>query len=243
MGNPRVASLFVIRGADQGKRFDLGQPTVSLGREACNTVRLHDNEVSRRHAEIRRSPQGFRLVDLGSANGTFVNGDPVDQALIHPGDQVQIGQTVMLFSEGPGAEREMTRRVDLLSAVGRDDRSAIIKAIPAEDGSKVLKAPAEASGDWLRTRLANLGVMYQATQAISHIVDPDELLPRILQARRRVDRDRSRPSCSWATTTSSSPRRAGGDGRILGRSPANLEDHRRFREDPGPGRHHHGCPP
>lgn len=173
--------MFVIRGADQGKRFDLGQATASIGRESCNSVRLHDTEVSRKHAEVRRSSQGFRLVDLGSANGTFLNGDPVDQALLRPGDQVQIGQTVMLFSEGPGAEREMTRRVDLLSTVGRDDRSAIIKTMPVEDGSKVLKAPAEASGDWLRTRLANLGVMYQTTQAISHIVDPDELLPRILQ--------------------------------------------------------------
>jgi signal transduction histidine kinase len=176
-----VASLFVIRGADQGKRFEVRDKAVALGRDGTNPIRLHDNEISRRHAELRQTPQGYRLVDLGSANGTYVNGNPIDQAPLRSGDQVQIGQTVMLYSEGASSERDVTRRVDLLNNVGRDDRSAIIRSIPAGEGSKVLDAPSEAAGDWLKVRLANLAVMYQATQAISHIVDPDELLPRVLQ--------------------------------------------------------------
>ena len=48
-----MASLFVIQGPDQGKRFELrGRPT-PLGRDGSNPIRLHDNEVSRRHAEVR----------------------------------------------------------------------------------------------------------------------------------------------------------------------------------------------
>lgn len=177
-----MASLFVIQGADQGKRFDLpGRPT-ALGRDSSNPIRLHDSEVSRRHAEMRPADEdAFRIVDLGSANGTFVNGQRVDQATLRSGDQVRLGRTVLLFSEGTGSRAgDLTERVDLLSRAGAGDRSAILRSIPAGDGSRALQAPAHA-GEWLKTRLANLAVMYQAIQAISHIIDTDELLPRILQ--------------------------------------------------------------
>jgi signal transduction histidine kinase len=178
-----VASLFVIEGADQGKRFDLTPSPMALGRDATNPIRLHDNEVSRRHAELRPiDGQTFRVVDLGSANGTYVNGRPVDQSsALRSGDQVRLGRTVLLFSEGPpGATRDLTQRVDLLSKASPEDRSAIIRSIPAGEGSRVLQAPGSV-GEWLKVRLANLGVMYQAVQAVSHILDTEELLPRILQ--------------------------------------------------------------
>ena len=101
-----MASLFVIQGADQGKRFEFKSSPVALGRDNSNPIRLHDTEVSRRHAELRPEHEAYRIVDLGSANGTFVNGQPIDQALLHSGDRLQLGQTVMLFHEGgraPGA--------------------------------------------------------------------------------------------------------------------------------------------
>jgi signal transduction histidine kinase/pSer/pThr/pTyr-binding forkhead associated (FHA) protein len=177
-----VASLFVIQGADQGKRFELSGRIVSLGREGSNTIRLHDSEISRRHAEVRVGDDRVtRLVDLGSANGTFLNGQPVDSTALASGDQLRLGRTVLLYSEGASHHtRDLTERVDLLSRASQEDRSAIVRSIPVADGSRVLQAPTGA-GEWLRVRLANLAVMYQATQAISHIVDLDELLQRILQ--------------------------------------------------------------
>ena len=95
-----VASLFVIQGADQGKRFEFTSGPVALGRDDSNAVRLHDTEVSRRHAELRLEQGGYRILDLSSANGTFVNGQPVDQTALSSGDRVQLGQTVLLFHEG-----------------------------------------------------------------------------------------------------------------------------------------------
>ena len=77
-----MASLFVIQGADQGKRFEFKSSPVALGRDNSNAIRLHDTEVSRRHAELRLDDEAYRIVDLGSANGTYVNGQPVDQALL-----------------------------------------------------------------------------------------------------------------------------------------------------------------
>ncbi len=106
---------------------------------------------------------------------------PVDQTPLHSGDRVQLGQTVMLFHEGSVAtRRDLTARVDLLAKSSPDDRSAILKSIPSDEGSRVLKAPDAAAG-WLRERLMNLSVMYRATQAISDILDIDALSPQILE--------------------------------------------------------------
>jgi signal transduction histidine kinase len=155
--------------------------SVALGRDTSNTVRLHDTEVSRRHAELRLEREGYRLVDLGSANGTFVNGRAIDQTPLHSGDRLQLGQTVMLFHEGNGgSHRGLTARVDLLAKNNPGDRSAILKSIPSGEGSRVLQSP-EAAGGWLRERLVNLSVMYRATQAISNVLDIDALSPQILE--------------------------------------------------------------
>ncbi|MFO0907184.1 MAG: FHA domain-containing protein [Isosphaeraceae bacterium] len=177
-----MASLFVIQGADQGKRFELASTPISLGRDNSNPIRLHDTEVSRRHAELRRVDDSYRVVDLGSANGTFVNGQPIEQqSPLKSGDRLQLGQTVMLFTEGSSlsAEREGASRVSVMGPAS-EDRSAILKSIPAGEGSRVLQAPDVAAG-WLKDRLLNLSVMYRATQAISHVLDTDTLLPQILE--------------------------------------------------------------
>ncbi len=177
-----VASLFVIQGADQGKRFELKTKPMALGRDQSNPIRLHDTEVSRRHAEVRPVEDSYRVVDLGSANGTFVNGQSIDQAPLRSGDRLQLGQTVMLFNAGNPSERErdLTTRVDMLNHTSPDDRSAILKSIPAGEGSQILQAT-DSAGGWLRDRLMNLSVMYRATQAISHVLDLDALLPQILE--------------------------------------------------------------
>ena len=72
-----VPTLFVIRGADQGTRFELTESRTRLGRDASNALQLHDTEVSRLHAEIRRVDDDYVIADLGSSNGTFVNGQRI----------------------------------------------------------------------------------------------------------------------------------------------------------------------
>ena len=176
-----MASLFIIKGADQGKRFELKAKVVGLGRDNSNPIRLHDNEVSRRHAELRRVDDAFQLVDLNSANGTYLNDEPVEEAVLHSGDQVRLGQTVLIFQDSlTEAGKELTARVDMLGHASPDDRSAILRSIPVGEGSRILESPGNV-GDWLKGRLLNLSVMYKATQAISHVVDIDTLLPQILQ--------------------------------------------------------------
>ncbi len=174
-----MASLFVIQGADQGKRFEFTFSPVALGRDDSNAIRLHDTEVSRRHAELRLEKGAYCILDLSSANGTFVNDQRVDQSVLNSGDRMQLGQTVLLYNEGTSPRRDLTNRVDMLTRSSPEDRSAILKSMPSEEGSRVLKSP-DAAGGWLRERLVNLSVMYRATQAISNVLDIDALSAQIL---------------------------------------------------------------
>jgi hypothetical protein len=80
-----------------GDRFSLTESVISIGRHPdCNLV-LADPNVSRNHAEIRPKGDRFEVVDLGSTNGTRVNGVRVDTQLLQDGDEVTFGNTRMRF--------------------------------------------------------------------------------------------------------------------------------------------------
>ncbi|HXN42234.1 MAG TPA: adenylate/guanylate cyclase domain-containing protein [Myxococcaceae bacterium] len=80
--------------------FDLAEKN-TLGRHANNTLRLVDREVSKEHASIERMPAGgFLLRDLGSSNGTFVNGRRVKELNLREGDEISLGNSRLVFHEG-----------------------------------------------------------------------------------------------------------------------------------------------
>ena len=80
-----------------GVRHDLDRPVLTLGRSKECDIPVDDPSVSRRHAEIRRETGGFAVVDLGSTNGTRVNGAKISRAELEDGDRVTIGQTELRF--------------------------------------------------------------------------------------------------------------------------------------------------
>ncbi len=80
-----------------GERFTLAQAVVSVGRMAeCNLV-LADPNVSRNHAEIRPDGDGYKVFDLGSTNGTKINGIRVQEHVLSDGDEIAFGNTTMRF--------------------------------------------------------------------------------------------------------------------------------------------------
>ncbi|SHG68489.1 glycogen accumulation regulator GarA [Streptoalloteichus hindustanus] len=96
------ALLVVKRGPNAGSRFLLDRDTTSAGRHPDSDIFLDDVTVSRRHAEFRREGGDFVVVDVGSLNGTYVNREPVDTAVLGNGDEVQIGKFRLVFLTGPG---------------------------------------------------------------------------------------------------------------------------------------------
>ncbi len=158
-------------------------------RFVCTTPRC-----SRRHAEFRFTADGHRLFDLGSANGTFVNNQPIKDVLLQSGDHIQIGQTVLVYSgtrtqtQEPG---DLAKRINMIARHELELSAAIVKTIGETEGSRILAQPEQAQGPWLKTALANLGIMYEAIQAVSHILDVDQLLERIMDLIfRSIDADR-----------------------------------------------------
>ena len=98
------ALLVVQRGPSSGSRFLLDTDVVSAGRHPDSEIFLDDVTVSRRHAEFRRGPEGYRVADVGSLNGTYVNRDRIDEVLLQGGDEVQIGKyRLVYFASHAGA--------------------------------------------------------------------------------------------------------------------------------------------
>lgn len=94
---PGDASLVVRNGAQSGTALDLSAVVTRLGRHPDSEINLDDITVSRRHAEVERTARGYVVRDVGSLNGTYVNGQRIDEALLQQGDEVQVGKFRLVF--------------------------------------------------------------------------------------------------------------------------------------------------
>lgn len=92
-GGAAVGSIFL----EDGRRVEIGETPLVVGRMPECDVALSDPNVSRRHAEVRRQGTGFVVVDLGSTNGTRVNGAQVKERLLNNGDEITVGATKLRF--------------------------------------------------------------------------------------------------------------------------------------------------
>jgi hypothetical protein len=92
--------LVVVRGPNAGSRFLLDREATTVGRHPDSDIFLDDVTVSRRHAELLRTSGQMTVKDLGSLNGTYVNGERVDERALGTGDEVQIGRFKLLFVAG-----------------------------------------------------------------------------------------------------------------------------------------------
>ena len=175
-----MPSFFVIQGRDRGTRFELEKPVVAVGRDVRNDIHLQDTEISRRHAELRQADESFTVHDLGSSNGTFVNGTAISTHVMQSGDQLLMGRTLLLYTGG-GASAVIDGKVDIVTS-GRNDDSRILHSMTESEGSRSL-LHAEVTGSespWLARARSNLQVMYRTALAVSHTLDIDELLDRIM---------------------------------------------------------------
>jgi hypothetical protein len=89
--------LEIIQGPDIGKTFMLEEAEIHLGRHAQCEIVLKDLEISRRHLKLSQSGDDWVIDDLGSTNGTWVNGQRIAKQKIYPGDRVEIGETAFIL--------------------------------------------------------------------------------------------------------------------------------------------------
>jgi two-component system NtrC family sensor kinase len=177
------ATLLVIQGVEQGARFEIGEAAAGIGRGPQNEIRLLDTEASRTHARLSFQDGQLTLADLGSSNGTFVNGRPVRLHSLADGDQIQIGRSVLLFSlvrvEDP--VRDVSHKVLLLGQHDPADQSKIVGVGVSPDGSQLHPAGPVTEQQALEQTLVNLQVLYRISEeAVRPAIAVEQMLQRIL---------------------------------------------------------------
>jgi Nif-specific regulatory protein len=130
----------------------LDDAELTVGREACNRLVLADDQASRRHARLFRDGAVWTVADLGSTHGTLVNGKRVERAPLGDGDVIQIGATVIAFAAADEPELAVRQTITAVQPPPRRHD---------EDGRR-------------------LELLYQISQAIGALSDPDELVARVL---------------------------------------------------------------
>ena len=113
VGSARLAAI----GASAPRQFRLLKRKLTIGSASDNELVIVDGTVSRRHALLKRRRRRYRLIDLKSTNGTFVNGGRVTRpTLLRRGDELRFGAVRFVFLESPGT-RELRKRISLSTLV------------------------------------------------------------------------------------------------------------------------------
>jgi pSer/pThr/pTyr-binding forkhead associated (FHA) protein len=101
--------LVLVREGGAERAFDLNKTSITLGRDLANDIVLGDVRVSRSHARLACGPAGCEIIDLGSSNGTRLNGVPVQRSKLSPGDTIGLGSSQLVYHvEQPMEDLEAT---------------------------------------------------------------------------------------------------------------------------------------
>ena len=123
-----MASIFIMSGPRKGDYYPLGQRTMVVGRGESVPIQVLDELVSRRHVQIRfeTADQRHHLLDMRSANGTFINGRRVStDVALEDGDLIEIGNSGLMFSVCDFADRESA--MEHYRQCGQRGKSTLVK--------------------------------------------------------------------------------------------------------------------
>jgi transcriptional regulator with GAF, ATPase, and Fis domain len=171
-------SLVALTGPLRGRTFELAADPLALGRHPSNTIRIPDLSVSRHHCTLRRTPEGWRITDLDSRLGTFVNGRPVHEAPLRHGDLLAVGESTFLVSlEGEPAEEP-----NVLGELNDDAALEAGTEIRLPVGESVYLRPDRIPGAARGDRAArSLGALLEIATACGALRDPEALAGRLLE--------------------------------------------------------------
>ncbi len=169
-----MLTLLVLQGPDKGRRFELPDAPALVGRDS-RQLPLTDNTVSRRHCELLPSDGDWVLKDLGSSNGSYVNGQRIfENYHLKLGDQIRVGRTLMVFGAQPGISRTSSGAVTLAGEdMGMD--SSIMHAIPSNEDSMVLAVPEPAAA-----AMTNLKILYQLGASLGGSFNVQQVLEVVM---------------------------------------------------------------
>jgi len=172
--------LIIASGPNKGQVFDVQESACSIGRAHSNRIVLYDRRVSARHALIEGGGDGFSIGDLGSSNGTYVNGVLVTRTVLEPGDTIQLGDTELAFEHLPEGDSDVAPFRVVRDAP--DQSSAIHARVPSKDSSQLVDVRRAATNlEALREDRRKLAALYRVNSVIKTTRDTRELLCRVLE--------------------------------------------------------------
>ena len=176
-----MSRLVVENGNDKGMIFPLVQQCITIGRSASNAIQLVDRRVSRHHVELRADGSNYRIKDLDSKNGTYVNGKLIeDEHLLANGDRAQVGDTILVFEHEVEPERrpeDTTKIVRLVPEKTWGEPAGTRSAGTQLPGKVVLDTT---EGEYLKDTHHRLEILYEVTDAIRTVLDLNLLLEKIM---------------------------------------------------------------
>ncbi|HYN83705.1 MAG TPA: sigma 54-interacting transcriptional regulator [Pyrinomonadaceae bacterium] len=152
----------------------------SVGRESANSLSVGDGLLSRRHCVIRRDASGYKIYDLDSLNGTFVNGVPVKERRLEHGDRVSAGGSHFIFLL-PEAEQDTTVRSNPVQLEEGEIVAATTLRLPIEDAVYLSPEKLVESVPPLERIARDFRALLKVSTTISSIRDSQELQRRLLE--------------------------------------------------------------
>jgi transcriptional regulator with GAF, ATPase, and Fis domain len=122
--------LVVLAGPLCGEAFPLEGPGVTIGRDTATQLSIPDRLMSRRHCEVQATDGSFVLRDLGSSNGTFVNGIPIRERMLQHGDRIRVGDSVLLFLDRQGGHQSSSTGEALTEGAIEDRTTRVPRSLP-----------------------------------------------------------------------------------------------------------------
>ncbi len=167
-GPKRYPVLVVLRGAQAGTRVPLPHQRITLGRSFETHIVLNDERVSRLHAEIWPPHPGgdFTVVDLGSTNGTYLNGRPVHKARLRDGDKISLGSTILKFVVEDRVESESGELIERM--IFQDDLTGLAVQRRFDDDLRVQLQSARSSGRALSVLMMDLDGLKRVNDRHGH---------------------------------------------------------------------------
>jgi two-component system, cell cycle response regulator len=187
------ALVLVLSGTRLGHRLVLGDAPIDIGRGSAAGLILDADSVSRKHARIERFGGGHKIVDMGSTNGTYVNGVRVKEQILKDGDRIGIGKALLKYIAGgniEGAYHEEVQRLmrfDPLTNIFNKrhfDESLRLAVFTAAGASKALSLIVFDLDHFKKVNdtyghMAGDAVLCGATAAVQTILSPTEVFGRV----------------------------------------------------------------
>ncbi|MBI2194331.1 MAG: sigma 54-interacting transcriptional regulator [Planctomycetes bacterium] len=169
-----MAKLTVISGDQKGFTFQLPAEPITLGRDFSNEIQLQGQKISRTHAKLERDAQGWLITDLGSRNGTFVNGQTVKACHLHSRDEIRLGDVCLVFL----TEEEEIELPDDAGAEVEENPQEILAETVVNEASAIL-APSAVKAN--PTEIERLNTRLRALLDLTRRVGSARSLPELME--------------------------------------------------------------